>query len=500
MEKKQCSPLEEVREMEKNKIAEIPVETRPVYHMSSPVGWMNDPNGFSVFQEDYHLFFQYHPFCNAWGPMHWGHCKSRDFIKWEYLPAAMAPDADYDGGGCYSGSALEADGEHVLIYTGVIDRELEDGSRDYRQVQCMARGNGLDYCKFQGNPVITGDMLPVGGSTEDFRDPKVWKEEDGYYMVVGNRAADGSGQILLYRSDNLETWEFVTVLDQSHGKFGKMWECPDFFALGEKHILMISPQNMQARGYEFHNGNNSAFLYGSYDKSTHQFVREKVAAVDYGLDFYAPQTLQTADGRRIMIGWMQSWDAPVMKHMFAWTGMMTIPRELSFRDGKIYQVPVRELEQYRTDKVEYSNLKIKAATELEGIRGRVIDLLVEIMGSDFQYFQICFAQNEDYEMLLRYDRIGNCLTIDRTHAGLDRDVICQRQIKVRPLVSQEQEETLQLRLLLDKYSAEIFVNNGEQVMSTVFCSPMEADGILFDTDGTAHIHVIKYGINVQIKR
>lgn len=99
------------------------------------------------------------------------------------------------------------------------------------------------------------------------------------------------------------------MLDQSRGEYGKMWECPDFFSLGNRQILMVSPQDMRAKGYEFHNGNNSIFIYGYYDKATYHFEREKVTSVDYGLDFYAPQTLQTVDGRRIMIGWMQSWDA-----------------------------------------------------------------------------------------------------------------------------------------------------------------------------------------------
>ncbi len=496
MEKGKGSQLDIVRKIEQKAISEISVESRPVYHLSSPVGWMNDPNGFSIYQNEYHLFFQYHPFSNAWGPMHWGHCKSDDFVRWEYLPAAMAPDESYDAGGCYSGSAIEVEGEHVLVYTGVIDRYLEDGSHDYRQVQCMAKGNGIVYHKFEGNPVITGMSLPKGSSTEDFRDPKVWKEEDGYYLVVGSRAEDGYGQVLLYRSDDLEEWKFLNVLDQSRGKYGKMWECPDFFPLGNKHILLVSPQNMRAKGYEFHNGNNSAFICGRYDKSVHEFEREKITSADYGLDFYAPQTLQTTDGRRIMIGWMQSWDAKFMKDFLDWSGMMTLPRELSIKNGQIYQSPVRELEKYRQNKVEYTGKKIAETTTLAGVGGRIIDLQVEITEFDFHHFAIHFACNDEYEMLLQYNHMRKCLTIDRTHSGLIRDVVCRRKMMAEPFVSNEQREVLKLRLLLDRYSVEVFVNEGEKVMSCVFHTPMEADGIVFDTDGTACINVIKYDICV----
>ena len=74
------------------------------------------------------------------------------------------------------------------------------------------------------------------------------------------------------------------------------------------------------------------------------------------LDFYAPQTLQTVDGRRIMIGWMQSWDAKLTNDFWNWSGMMTLPRELILRKGKIYQSPVRELECYRKNKIEYTQI------------------------------------------------------------------------------------------------------------------------------------------------
>lgn len=497
MEKSWSPQLLKVRRMEKKQIHDIPKEERPIYHMSSPTGWINDPNGFSVFQGQYHLFFQYHPFSKKWGPMHWGHCTTRDFIKWEYLPCALAPDESYDEGGCFSGSAVEADGEHVLIYTGVMDRYLDDGFHYYRQVQCMARGDGTDYRKSKENPVITGESTPEGSSLEDFRDPKVWREDDGYYLVVGSRAGDGSGQILMYHSKDLNQWEFVTILDQSNNKCGKMWECPDFFSLGDKHILMVSPQDMRAVGLEFHNGNNSIFICGQYHKETHEFKREKVVSADYGLDFYAPQTLLTQDGRRILIGWMQSWDSNITPASFQWSGMMTIPRELTLEHGKIYQRPVRELERYRRDMIQYDKVSITGSTVLKDIRGRVLELLVEITEFEFEHFRICFAQNDEYETFVQYSRKKRCLTIDRTHSGIDRDVVCRRKMELVPVKSysetgQEEQEVLRLRILLDKYSVEVFANDGEKVMSSLFYTPLEADGIVFDCDGTACISVTKY--------
>ncbi|MDO4170844.1 MAG: glycoside hydrolase family 32 protein [Lachnospiraceae bacterium] len=496
MNQKMSQKLQMVRKIEENKIKNISEDTRPIYHVSSPVGWMNDPNGFSIYKDEYHLFFQYHPFSTAWGPMHWGHYKSKDFIRWEQLPIAMAPDENYDNGGCYSGSAIEVNGEHILIYTGVIDHYLDDGSHDYRQIQCLAKGDGKDYIKYRHNPIISGEQLPEGGNIKDFRDPKIWKEDDGYYLVVGNRAIDGYGQILLYRSANLKDWKFITVLDSSQGEYGKMWECPDFFALDEKQILLISPQDMRAQGYEFHNGNNSIFLYGTYDKENHIFKREKVTAIDYGLDFYAPQTLLSKDGRRIMIAWMQSWDAHITSESHDWSGMMTIPRELTIKNGRIYQTPVRELSYYYQNKIIYRQQTIKEMIDFKGISGRSLDLEIEILDFNFEHFAVHFACNEQYDMELIYNHKRNCLTIDRTHSGLVRDVVCRRKMKINKMEMNSNEEVLKLRLLIDYYSVEVFVNDGEKVMSAIFFTPLEADGILFDTDGSATINVTKYDIRV----
>ena len=158
----------------------------PVFHVAPPCGWMNDPNGFSVYQEKIHLFYQYHPYNEVWGPMHWGHCESEDFIKWTDMPVALAPDESFDEKGCFSGSGIETEEGHILVYTGVTEVE-QDGEIYQYQNQCIAFGDGVNYTKYNQNPVVNGDMLPDDFSREHFRDPKIWKEDDGYYMVVGNK-------------------------------------------------------------------------------------------------------------------------------------------------------------------------------------------------------------------------------------------------------------------------------------------------------------------------
>ena len=137
--------LQKARDFEARYGPFIPDDQRPVFHMTPTIGWMNDPNAFSVYKGEYHLFYQYHPYANKWGDMHWGHVKTRDFIRWERLPAALAPDMPYDKDGCFSGSAVELpDGRQLLMYTGVRQVREENGEVHDFQTQCMAIGDGRD--------------------------------------------------------------------------------------------------------------------------------------------------------------------------------------------------------------------------------------------------------------------------------------------------------------------------------------------------------------------
>ena len=195
----------------------------PLFHLTGGVGWINDPNGFAPYRGEYHLFFQYYPYDVKWGPMHWGHAKTKDFIRWELLPAALAPDAEYDREGCFSGGAVELpDGRHMLMYTGVQKQVQEDGTFQIRQTQCVAFGDGVNYEKSPLNPVISGADLPEGGSPVDFRDPKIWREGDTFYAVIVDRGPDGSGTVLLYESKDGLNWKLDGNLAQCHNRYGKM--------------------------------------------------------------------------------------------------------------------------------------------------------------------------------------------------------------------------------------------------------------------------------------
>lgn len=486
--------LREARKYEEIFEKKINENERPSFHLSARTGWMNDPNGFSFYGGRYHMFYQYHPYESKWGPMHWGHAVSGDLLHWEYFPAALAPDENYDREGCFSGSAVVLpDGRHLLLYTGVSKEAQSDGSTRDIQTQCVAVGDGVDYEKYTGNPVLTKKDLPAGSSQFDFRDPKLWQKSDGSYRcVVGNCTEEGDGQILFFSSPDGFDWKFEKILAANEKRFGKMWECPDFFLLDGKAVLITSPQDMLPQGFEYHNGNGTLALIGSYDGEKETFTEEQNQSIDYGIDFYAPQTILAPDGRRIMIGWMQNWDTCNLHTPDQpWLGQMALPRELSVKNGRLYQNPIRELETLRGEEVRHENVTFSDVISLPGVKGRKVDMELAIRPADaeniYRKFAVRFAQNDVYQTSISFRPYESIVKVDRKFSGSRRAIIHQRRCQVH-----NKDGNIKLRIILDKFSVEVFVNNGEYALTATMYTELAADRISFFADGEVTMDVVKY--------
>lgn len=484
--------LQDARAYETDKSKTITAKDRPLFHATGQVGWINDPNGFSRYKDKYHLFYQYHPYTTHWGPMHWGHSVSKDLIKWEFLPCALAPDREYDKDGCFSGSAITLeDGRQLLMYTSVIRKEDANGeTRDYQQ-QCVAIGDGIDYEKVSQNPVISTDMIPEGNDVHDFRDPKIIKDKDKYYCFAINRHADGSGQILVYESKDAINWSFNRVLDRSKNEVGKIWECPDYFTLADKKVLIVSPQEVEGDGANVYAGFNNFFLVGE-GKEFLEFDRKTVQPIDFGTDFYAAQTIETEDGRRVMIAWMQNWETcNYGNDKQSYYGMMTLPRELTLDGYHVLQNPVKELENYYDKTVSYTDVKVsKEAVSLEGVNGRVLDLKIDItpVNTDCDYdFTIRLAKDDKHETRIIYDSKSNTLKLDRTKSGIRISSLDKREF-----VIDSNSGKLDLRVILDKYAMEVFVNGGRQAAAMKIDTDIEATAIEFESGEELSMNITKH--------
>ena len=200
------------------------------------------------------------------------------------------------------------------------------------------------------------------------------------------------------------------------------------------------------------------------------------------------------DGRRIMIGWMQNWDTcSIRTQEEPWFGQMSLPRELFLKNGRLYQKPIRELEEMRTNKVQYQNISFSDVIQLDGVKGRRIDMELTVRPEKnqelFQKFAVRFAQNEQYHTSLSFRPRESILKIDRKHSGSRRAIIHQRRSKVNWETGE-----LKLRIILDRFSVEVFVNDGEQVLSATMYTEQTAEGISFFVDGIANIDVVKYNL------
>ena len=482
---KNPTPLDRARLYEREQAQKISAKERPLFHLTPLVGWMNDPNGFCCYQGKYHLFYQYHPYSVQWGPMHWGHAVSEDLIHWTYLPCALAPDTAADAGGCFSGSAVPLpDGRLMLAYTGV---QPAGTFRRETQAQCIAVGDGADFEKSLLNPVIRQTHLPEGFSEYDFRDPKIWRTPAGdFRMVVSNRHGKKQGTILLLSSPDGLAWTYLGEIDASCNEYGRMWECPDFFELEGKQILLVSPQEMHARE-EFHAGYGTVAILGDYTEAPLRFARESVQPVDHGLNFYAPQTALTPDGRRVMIGWMDNWETcKEAPRRHPWYAKMSVPRELYLKNGRLSQRPVREIESLWQDTICHEQASIQEEQTLPGIQGRLMDLTVRLHpeSSACRRFTLRLAQDASHYVLIRCDLARGELIFDRSHGGSHRDIAHSRHVK-----AEVEEGRLTLRLLMDKESIELFINGGERVVTSLIPTPLEADGITFAADAPIDISV-----------
>ena len=492
-DKKYSDLLAAARRAEAEGQEKISAEERPGFHLTPAVGWMNDPNGFSYYGGEYHLFYQYNPYSTHWDTMHWGHAVSSDLLKWTYRPAVLAPDMPYDEGGCFSGSAVTLeDGRQLLLYTG-LKPNPDDKDSECIQMQNVAVGDGTDYVKYEKNPVIETEALPEGLNPCHFRDPKIIGLKDGTFgALTVSRDWEGLSHVLLYKSSDGFSWKFCREFFRNDGRFGRMWECPDFFELDGKWFLIVSPMEMRREGFEYHNGFGNIIMGGEFDEDSYDFTPDYDQNLDYGIDFYAAQTILSPDGRRIMIGWMQNWATiSLWGNHLPWAGQMTLPRELSFHDGRLYQQPVRELSAYYGSEVFYRKVPVTDEISLYGVDGRMIDLEVSVSPAQdeplYRYFVIRFAMNADCYTEAAYSPDTGLFLIDRENAGSRAATIHQQSC----LVPESRDGNLSVRIILDRYSFEIFINDGRYVMSAVIFSDLCAEQITFRAGGKAMIDVSK---------
>lgn len=412
------------------------------YHLMPPVGWLNDPNGLCQYQGVYHIFYQYAPL-DAGGQAlkGWGHYTTQDFIHYQQQPIALLPDESIDKDGAYSGSAWVESQQIHFFYTGNIKFE---GDYDYinqgrgHYVNTFTSQDGFHFS--QKENLLKNKDYPQDLSCH-VRDPKIYKENDIYYMVLGARTLESQGCLLIYKSCDLKTWVYHDRLTTDYS-FGYMWECPDLFEINHQKILITCPQGLKRDGYLYENvyANGYFLVNGSMENLQLSHFQE----LDFGFDFYAPQTFLDQNNRRILIGWLGLPDIPYTNPTVekGWQHALTLPRELTLKNNHLYQYPIQEILSARHLKERVHLLK-NQTYHYEGV---VCECHLSSLDKEWT-----MTLREDVQLSYQ----GQLLTLSMGKSGYGRDV---RHVEVKHID--------EIDIFSDTSSLEIFINHGEYVLST----------------------------------
>lgn len=424
---------------EKNSVKRSPYHQR--IHIESLFGMLGDPNGFSYFNGYYHLFHQWFPMKYSMNPNYfqqgWFHWKSKNLVDWRPVGEVMNNDTVFDKYGVYSGSAIPINNKLFLMYNG--NSWTNTDTDDWHRVPCQlgAYMDENDNVAKMMYPLIKG---PISGYTGHFRDPKIFKKNGKYYSIIGVQTKAKTGTVLIYESQNLKSWNKVGEVKTNFEKKGYMWECPDYFELDNKGVLLFCPQGLQSKGNQFLNAFQACYAIGNkLDFRNLYFKSKEYEEIDSGFDFYAPQTMSTPDG------------------------CLIFPRELSIRNGKLIQKPVNEIiKLYTTDYME--NKIISKNQEIVAGLINCRDIKFDIFTKDNNAISIIdlFANRENTSHLrLVLDKIKNRFIVQRIKTGIE----FEDEFGTERSCNLKAEKSISIRIIQDISSAEIFINNGENVFT-----------------------------------
>lgn len=479
---------------------------RPQFHYTPIMNWMNDPNGLVYYEGKYHLFHQYNPFGNRWGYMSWYHAVSEDLVHWEHRPVAI-PYGKEEEEAIFSGSAVvdhynttgfgdDSRAPLVAIYTSHYTRE--DGSTWQAQSLAYSTDGGKSFQKYEGNPVLMFD-------DPDFRDPNVFwmDEQEKWVMVV---ALPTQHKVQFYESKNLMDWNYLSDFGPA-GAIGGIWECPDLFPLAVdgdpgniRWVLHVDINPGAIAG-----GSGSQFFIGDWDGTyftpDESIMNNDIIWADYGTDFYAAITwsdIPEEDGRRLWVGWMNNWLYANEIPTNPWRSAQSIPRSIHLKsiDGTIrpVQKPVVELQMLRNQHIQLQEIQLSDdSVNLtdSGIYGNSFEMIIEIEPGDSKFTGLKVRSGNGDETVVGYDAENGTAFIDRTNSGESGfyEGFAQRNDAPVRLINGR----VKLHLFVDWSSIEVFINDGEAVITNrIFPEPDSQDIIFYSSGGDGSIQKLDF--------
>jgi len=458
---------------------------RPNFHFTPQENWMNDPNGMFYLKGTYHLFFQYYPEGNVWGPMHWGHATSKDMVTWKELPIALEPD---ELGYIFSGSAVvdvnntsgfgdDTTPPVVAIFTYHDPKGEAEGRTNYQsQAIAYSLDEGKTWTKYKANPVIANPDI------KNFRDPKViWDEQHKQWLM----ALATVDRTLFYGSPNLKDWELLSDFGEGTGAHDGVWECPDFFPMkleNSEEIKWVLIQSLNPGG--FNGGSGTQYFVGDFngkefkvDPSMQNLPEKHDYWIDYGKDNYAGVTwsnIPESDGRKLFLGWMSNWLYAQEVPTETWRSAMTVARELTLKKvGNTYRIlsmPVKELNTYKEALFQKDLLMVKNSIEIASEVEKDLtkaEIKFEIPNLKQTNYEFSLSNAEGEILKFGYNHSKKQFYINREESGII-DFNDEFAGTVSYGIRTSSSDTLSVLMILDRTSIELFYDQGETVMTEIF--------------------------------
>ena len=450
---------------------------RPVYHYINPEANLNDPNGLCFWQSHWHLFYQAYPPEDT--RQHWGHAISTDLVHWRDLPYCIYPDPERC---CFSGAALVETDRVIAMYHGTEVGNMVAVSSDPML---------LNWHKIAGKAVI------AIGRDQPYRvfDPCIWKKGDHYYSLSAGTKPEGPGgkpirANFLFRSVDLKHWEYLHpfVEDDLYSLVGDDGACPYFWPIGDRHMLLF-----------FSHMSGGQYLLGDYDTERDKFIVTHGAKFNFGpygpSGVHAPSASPDSEGGLVVIFNMNSG-----KPTDGWNQIMTLPRRLTVEGDDVFMEPAGDVESLRGDHVHIGPTVLPANEErvINAVHGNAVEISAEIDPGDTpmvelnvlrspdrqEYTRIAFYRDRGYDDRINgTDATSSLITLDTSYSSVAPDALSRAPETAQ--VPLGKDETLKLRVFVDKSVVEVFANGRQCVAARVYPDRADSLGVSLRAQGQA---------------
>ncbi|MHA1461320.1 MAG: glycoside hydrolase family 32 protein [Promethearchaeota archaeon] len=408
---------------------------RPKFHFIAPANWMNDPNGPVYYKEEYHIFYQFNPYGEQWGDIHWGHAKSKDLVQWEHLPIALTPSINKGESHCYSGCCAIIDGVPTILYTSIGPNMPQTTNSE--QWIATSSDDMMTWQKSVKNPIMTKE-LHDGLEIRDWRDPFIWRKNDAWYAILsGHFIKPRNPVVMLYKSTDFYNWEFISPLLVGNRKLGRNWECPNFFSVNNKHVIIVSPHNK--------------VIYTVGEFKNQQFTSSEWNILDHGQLFYATNVMKDPYNRIILWAWIQA------KGTKGWNGCLTLPRVLTLSsENKLRFKVLPELKSLRVKQYSFHDVVVSQDSTkiLPIITSSHLEIKIEVNLRDAESLGLKLFKSN---FLIREESIGYDSSTSLIWSGKDN----------LNFDLSNNEAKLTLHVFIDNSIVEVFINDCECITSQI---------------------------------